>query len=196
MNTPNFTLPGQGLNITLPTGKAFTVLASVFTVGLGAHHGGRVGDRPGRLCPGGKGICEFFSRSQHEVTMKKRYRQQQTVESDRAPYPSVRSQQDASPVRLSISLGIIFLGLLIVGGAVLGILSLADVIRGHPGESWQHLTAWIDSIKGWLLRKLRSGDPGWADPCLSASRQLPNRQRGDQPQASPGFHGAHECPRC
>jgi hypothetical protein len=34
MNTPNFTLPGQDLNITLPTGKAFLVLASVFTVGI------------------------------------------------------------------------------------------------------------------------------------------------------------------
>jgi hypothetical protein len=34
MNTPNFTLPGQDLNITLPTGKAFIVLARVFTVGV------------------------------------------------------------------------------------------------------------------------------------------------------------------
>ncbi len=34
MNIPNFTIPGQGLNITLPTGKAFAVLASVLTVGV------------------------------------------------------------------------------------------------------------------------------------------------------------------
>jgi hypothetical protein len=34
MNTPNFTLPSQGLNITLPTGKAFIALASILTVGV------------------------------------------------------------------------------------------------------------------------------------------------------------------
>jgi hypothetical protein len=34
MNTPNFTLPGQGLNITLPMGKAFIALVSVLTVGV------------------------------------------------------------------------------------------------------------------------------------------------------------------
>lgn len=34
MNTPNFTIPGQGLNITLPTGKAFIALASVLAVGV------------------------------------------------------------------------------------------------------------------------------------------------------------------
>jgi hypothetical protein len=30
----NFTLPGQGANITLPQGKAFVVLASILSVGV------------------------------------------------------------------------------------------------------------------------------------------------------------------
>jgi hypothetical protein len=34
MNQPNFTLPGAGNTVTLPTGKAFAVLASVLTVGI------------------------------------------------------------------------------------------------------------------------------------------------------------------
>ncbi len=85
--------------------------------------------------------------------MKKRYRQQQTVESDHAPYREARSQprQEDSSVRLSLLIGIIILGLLILGGAVLGILSLADVIRGHPGESWRHFLAWWEAIRWWLL---------------------------------------------
>ncbi len=85
--------------------------------------------------------------------MKKRYRQQQMVESDRAPYPSVRSpqRQEVSSVKLSLIIGIVILGLLILGGAVLGILSLADVIRGHPGESWRHFISWWEAIRWWLL---------------------------------------------
>src|SRR6266536_6266060 len=83
--------------------------------------------------------------------MKRRH-QQQIVESERAPYPQVRyPRQETSPVRWSLVLALIVLGLLIIGGAILGILSLIDLIGGHPAVSWHHFTAWVDSIKGWLL---------------------------------------------
>ncbi len=83
--------------------------------------------------------------------MKRRH-QQQIVESERAPYPQVRyPRQETSPVRWSLVLALIVLGVLIIGGAILGILSLIDLIAGHPAVSWHHFTAWVDSIKGWLL---------------------------------------------
>lgn len=34
MGKPNFTLPGQGMTITLPEGKAFIVLATILIVGV------------------------------------------------------------------------------------------------------------------------------------------------------------------
>ncbi len=85
--------------------------------------------------------------------MKKR-RQQQIIESKRASYGAPMRyppQQEASSVRLSLIVAMILLGLLLIGGAILGVLSLVDVIRGHSGESWHHFTTWFDSIKGWLI---------------------------------------------
>ncbi len=64
------------------------------------------------------------------------------------PYPV---QRETSSVRLSLVLAMIILGVLLIGGAILGILSLADMIRGHSGASWHHFTAWFDSIKRWLI---------------------------------------------
>ncbi len=84
--------------------------------------------------------------------MKKR-RQQQVVESDRVPYPRMPYpvQRETSSVRFSLVLAMIILGVLLIGGAILGVLSLIDLIGGHPAVSWHHFTAWVDSIKGWLL---------------------------------------------
>ncbi|HYU74184.1 MAG TPA: hypothetical protein VEL31_16045 [Ktedonobacteraceae bacterium] len=89
--------------------------------------------------------------------MRKRYRQQQTVESDRAPYQEARySQQARAPretggVRWTMVLCVSILGLLIIGAVILGIMSLADVIHGHPGMTWQHFTAWLQSNLWWLI---------------------------------------------
>src|SRR6266480_1331428 len=88
--------------------------------------------------------------------MKKRYRQQ-TVESDHAPYPYPRSKPQArapretSSIRWTMVLCVSILGLLLIGAVVLGIMSLADVIHGHPGMKWQHFTAWLQSNLWWLI---------------------------------------------
>ncbi len=89
--------------------------------------------------------------------MSRRRQHQQMGESDRAPYPYQRSPQQARPqreigsVRLSLVIGIVLLGLLLIGAVILGILSVADVIHGHAGETWQHLTAWLQANLWWLI---------------------------------------------
>ena len=83
---------------------------------------------------------------------KRRHAQQQIVESDLASYsPSRGYQREASPVRLSIVMGIILVGVLIILASIVGIMSLSDVIRGHAGETWNHVTAMWDALKWWLL---------------------------------------------
>ncbi len=84
--------------------------------------------------------------------MKKRHAQQRMVESDLAPHsPSMGYQREPSPVRLSIVMGIILVGVLIILACIVGIMSLSDVIRGHAGETWNHFTAMWDALKWWLL---------------------------------------------
>ncbi len=78
-----------------------------------------------------------------------RRQHRQIVESERPYVP--RYQREAGPTRLYVFLGTVVLGVLLIGSAVLGILSIVDVIRGHPGESWQHFIAWWESIRWWLL---------------------------------------------
>jgi hypothetical protein len=80
--------------------------------------------------------------------MERRRHHQQVVESER---PSYARRSAGNNERFYIFLAFISLCLILVGGAVLGILSIIDAARGHPGSSWQHFTAWVDSIKGWIL---------------------------------------------
>jgi hypothetical protein len=64
---------------------------------------------------------------------------QRVVESERLYAPQVR-QREAGSIRRSLVLGVVIVGLgaLIIAGAVVSVMSLADTLRGHPGETRWH----------------------------------------------------------